>query len=188
MSNFPKQTEGTIHEIAQNLHVHGEIAGRHLTIGVNDEAQIQNEQLRNVPDVQSIFIKQKFLDILQNRDVNNNIREMAINAIDESSIICAFGISIGDTDKYWWGKIGEWLEDHVSGIFIIFDICDTVDDGVSRRSFLRYEEAANRRRAEIIDRFIRLAGLDMEWVNNHPNRIVVELDSKMFQFKLPMSK
>jgi hypothetical protein len=188
ISDFPSQMENTIHQLEQNLHIHGTIGGGHLTIGVNDKTQITSEQIRNDPDVQNTFIKQNFLDILQNRNVNTNIRETALSAIDASSVICAFGVSIGDTDKYWWKKIGEWLDCHASGIFVIFDICGTVDDGISRRSFLRYEEAVSRRRAEIIDRFIRLADLEPEWAKNHPNRIIVELNSSMFQFKLPMSR
>jgi|GEM_PF-1590230 hypothetical protein len=172
-------------QLGANLHVHGEMNGKHPTIGVNDETQISNETIRKDLRSGSIFIKPKFLDILQNNNVNQNIpRTDALNVIAESDLICTFGVSLGASDKFWWEKIGKWLTNS-NGVFIIFDKCGMADNGTSPMDFLNCTMGIMARKQEIISRFSRLAEINPEWLNKNPNKIIVELDSDMFAFKLP---
>jgi len=174
--------------LGKNLHVHGKMEGGYPTIGVDNEAQIENEVIRNHHKTRDIFVKPNFLERLQSRNVNNNIaRTDALEVINASYVICAFGVSIGETDQYWWKKIGEWLV-RSNGLFIIFDVCGSIDDGISPIAFLNSEATAEERKKEIIDRFARLAGLEPDWLAANQNKIIVELDSSMFQFKLPILK
>ena len=178
----------SLNKLGLNLHVHGEINGGHPTIGVNDESQITNETIRNDPRIGQIFIKPKFLDTLQNNNVNQNIpRTDALKAINESTIICTFGVSIGASDKYWWEKIGKWLMNS-GGVLIIFDICGGKDDGISPSAFLNRTMSMVTLKREITNRFTHLANINSEWINKNPNKIIVELDSDMFSFKLPKNE
>lgn len=175
-----------LNKLGNNLHVHGNMNGGYPSIGVNDESQIENEVIKKDPRIHKIFIKPKFLDALQKRDANRSIpRAPALNAITESTVICTFGASIGDSDKYWWEKVGDWLKNSV-GVLVIFDICGSTDDGVSPLSFLNSEMSVEDRKNEIIQRFIRLSDIDPKWLSENPNKILVELDTEMFSLKLPM--
>lgn len=176
-------------ELGANVHVHGKMDGGYLTMGVNDESQIKKDIIKNHSDVRQVFIKQEFLNALQNRNVNEKIpRETALDAIRSSDAFCAFGTSIGDTDKYWWKKIGERLSSGSDTFFIIFDRCDGLqEDGSSPRAFNHNEKAIKNRKNEIVNRFVHLANLGPKWLADNPDRIIVELNSKMFDFKLPLT-
>ena len=41
--------------------------------------------------------------------------------IDSSVIICAYGMSIGQTDNMWWEYIGKWLKRRDTNIFVIYN-------------------------------------------------------------------
>jgi len=176
-----------IARIGKSFHVHGKLgAGGYPTMGVDNEMQIENEKMKSDQRIHKIFIKPSFLDALQARNVNQtSVRDEALSAINGSSIICTFGTSIGHTDKYWWKSIGTWLEQG-NGTIIIFDICGAADDGISPLSFLNSEMSIDDRRKEITERFLHLAELDEEWFKTNGERIIVELDTEMFDLKLPM--
>ena len=175
-----------INKLGVNLHIHGQMDNGYPTIGVNDKSQIVNELIRNSPHVQKIFIKPIYLDALQNRNVNQPIpRTEATDVIAVSDVICVFGASIGDTDKYWWEIIGDWLKS--SGkLLIIFDVCSRVDDGISPIAFLNNETTDYDRRVDILDRFIRLADWSEEDIGINREKIIIELNSGIFNFRLPM--
>jgi len=176
-----------IARVGKLFHVHGKLgAGGYPTMGVDNEMQIENEKMRSDLRIQKIFIKPSFLGALQARNVNQkSVRDEAVSAINGSSIICTFGTSIGHTDKYWWKSIGSWLEQG-NGTIIIFDICGAADDGISPLSFLNSEMSIDDRRKEITERFLHLTELDTEWFETNRERIIVELDTAMFDFKLPI--
>jgi len=178
-----------IGSLGKNLHIHGKLGkGGYMTMGVDEEKQIKNAKMSNDPRMQMLFIKPMFLDALQARNVNREImREEALRQITSSSVICSYGSSIGDTDGYWWLKIGDWLKNS-HGTFIIFDVCGAEDDGISPLAFLNSELSIDDRKKEITERFLRLAMLNEDWVNMNPNRLIIELDTKMFNFKLPRLK
>ena len=91
-----------ITRLGDSLHVHGKLGvGGYATMGVDSEAQIKNQKIQCDSRIHTIFIKPKFLDLLQARNVNQkNVREKALSVMNGSNIICTFGTSIGHTDKY----------------------------------------------------------------------------------------
>ena len=177
----------SITQFGANLHVHGTMGvGGYLTMGVDNEMQIENKAIQNDLGIQSIFIKSKFLDTLQARNANQKCkRTEALTAIGKSDIICTFGTSIGHTDKYWWSQIGKWLRER-TGTIIIFDVCGVTDDGISPSAFLNRETNMSSRRNEITERFLYLTELNADWFEENSKRVIVELDTGMFNFKLPM--
>jgi hypothetical protein len=168
-----------------NLHIHGKI-GSHITIGVDNEKQIANKIIREDKDVNATFIKQNFLSEIQSINVNTPIdARKAINVIQSSNRICTFGTSIGDTDKYWWKLVGSWLKTGENKL-VIFDICGKKYVGnESPRQLRRTNNVIRNKKQEIIDRFARLAEWSDEEKKLYENKIIVELNSTMFDFKLP---
>jgi len=172
--------------LGKNLHLHGVFGkGGYMTMGVDNESQIKNASMNTDSRINKIFVKPRFLDALQARNVNQDShRAKAEHVIGNSSIICIYGASIGDTDGFWWEKVGNWLKKS-QGTLIIFDTCGADDDGISPKAFLDMELSIAQRRDEITERFLRLANLENDWVTKNPDRLFVELDTKMFDFKLP---
>lgn len=169
-----------------NEHLHGTIDG-YLTIGVNDISQIRKDIIKNNSDIQQIFIKPEYLNS-QKENINEKLpKERALDVINSSDMFCAFGTSIGETDKYWWEKIADRLKNSPNTYFIIFNKCDNLlkEEKIDPVAKLENDKIKTATRDEIIKRFISLSGLDDEWLTN--GRIIVELNNnKMFNFKLPL--
>ena len=90
-----------------------------MILGVNDESQIINDFLKEKKDFKDIFIKERM-----NEELGQGKIEVATNMIERSSIICVFGMSIGDTDKMWWEKLIDWLWKNSNNKLIIFSKVD----------------------------------------------------------------
>lgn len=96
------------------VHAHGRLT-QNPVFGVNDESQIANKDLLSVPDFASIIIKPKCVEEL------GEFWHDDINAlIKNSTIICIFGMSMGETDKIWFYKIMEWLNANSARQLIIY--------------------------------------------------------------------
>ena len=171
--------------IGKNLHIHGSI-DQYPVIGVYDAEQIYDEAIRNDISVSKVFIKSNFLNTIQARNVNEKIpSNLAEDVIRRSTIICIYGSSIGSTDKNWWKIIGDWLKKATSQL-IIFDRCGDDDDGISPKQILKREENIENKKNQILEQFYRLAEWQQEDITGNEKKIIVELDSQMFNFKLPI--
>lgn len=177
--------------IHSNMHIHGEL-DRHPIIGVDSIEQINTSSEKSFSEsIKTVFVKPLFLKAIQARNVSVQIpAKKAISIIKSSSIICVFGASIGETDKTWWKEIGNWLQskDNKDKYLVIFDVCGDADDGVSPLSFLSRENDVNTRKETIYDRVATLA----EWTDAikeaSREKVVIELDNTMFNFKLPQKQ
>ncbi|MGN0595206.1 MAG: AbiH family protein [Hominimerdicola sp.] len=106
INSFPKHicrsTEYT-DRINMPLHVHGTLDSN-LILGINDTSQIANEELRNLANLSDYIVKPKL-----NQELGERIIQNVKDVINNSRYICLFGLSIGDTDRYWWEYIAKWL-------------------------------------------------------------------------------
>ena len=80
--------------LVEPTHIHGTL-NEELILGVGDKNQIANEELANLAIIQQLFIKQATND----RFAQNKIR-IVEKMINESVVICVYGMSIGNTDNY----------------------------------------------------------------------------------------
>jgi len=96
-------------------HIHGELTNGTI-LGVNDTSQINNEKLKEDIDFLSMFVKPTI-----NRELRRLIDKTSFDLIESSDLTCLFGVSIGDTDKIWWEKVGEMLVRRSSYRIIIFE-------------------------------------------------------------------
>lgn len=104
-----------VDKIGQIVHVHG-YSDKYPIMGVNDASQISNKELatddRFVRYIVKPFLNQR---LRQNNDID------AERLISESTIICIYGMSLGETDKQWWNKILVWLHNNSNRQLVIFD-------------------------------------------------------------------
>ena len=84
-------------------HIHGYIDAN-MIMGVNDPTQITNPDFANDVDVVEELVKPQ-----QNSDARTGYENKVASLINNSHVICIYGMSIGATDKKWWNLISRWL-------------------------------------------------------------------------------
>ena len=84
-------------------HIHGCIDDN-ILVGVNDINQIHNEQLKKDNTALDLLIKPQ-----SNKAIGSRVDEECIRVIEKSNLMCLFGLSLGDSDIFWWNLIGEQL-------------------------------------------------------------------------------
>ena len=87
-------------KISNTIHIHRTTDD--LVLGVNDNSQLANKELAKNEDVRVLLLKP-----LINSSYRDNHVSSCVKLIDKSQLICLFGVSMGDTDKYWWETIGK---------------------------------------------------------------------------------
>lgn len=101
--------------ISAPLHIHGTLDDREMILGINDVSQINNDVLRNNVDLADYIVKTNV-----NRGLGQGKIDKAKGMINESRYLCLFGLSIGDTDSYWWAYIIDWLLKDQNRHLVIF--------------------------------------------------------------------
>lgn len=96
------------------IHIHGTIE-QEMILGVNDEKQVENNTLIQDEIFLNTIIKKRM-----NLGIGQRKTENVINVIDESHIICIFGMSLGNTDKMWWEELVRWLLSNGDNKLVIF--------------------------------------------------------------------
>lgn len=168
------------------LHIHGKMGKNgNMVMGVNDTSQILNPNIRENKIIQHSFVKHMFLDYLQEQNINFKTDcTKAIQIINGSDVICTFGASIGDTDKRWWQEIGKRLVNEPSSLLIIFDIYETEANGIDPILTAKSKVKRDEQRDYLYNQFKKLSELDDEWFENNYHRIIIELNTNLFGFKL----
>jgi len=116
--------------------IHGTLQ-RDLILGIDNKEQISNEVFKDDREMQWL-IKPYVNDELG----EYNDREAKI-LIDNSSLICVFGMSIGETDKTWWKYIYKWLLSNETRHLIIFYYNDKIVESNPRTKIENKQEIKN---------------------------------------------
>ena len=104
IKSSPKRAELIQGEIDRVVHVHG-YTNKDMIIGVNDGSQIANDAFAQNSTVIDEIVKPR-----QNEIIKMNYDYRATKLIQESTIICIYGMSLGATDQKWWELLLEWLQ------------------------------------------------------------------------------
>lgn len=94
-------------------HIHGYVNKR-MVLGVNDISQIDNDVLKNNARVIRRYVKP---ECNNTHGLEHDLK--CTKWINSASIICIYGMSLGDTDRIWWETIGKHLVSH-NAILIVF--------------------------------------------------------------------
>lgn len=89
------------HYFRQVIHLHGRL-GESIIIGVDNEEQIANEELRNNEDVKDFLIK-----VQSNYTMKQTRHRTCESLISNANLVILYGVSLGDTDARWWKLLGE---------------------------------------------------------------------------------
>lgn len=159
------------HSIEEILHIHGTIS-RDMVLGVNDDTQIGNERFRKKNTYRRSLIKEE-----QNRSLGNSKTKKVSAIINDSTIICVFGMSIGKTDKIWWQHICRWLRDDSERRLIIY----TLEDGKGKP---RIKPNRDEKQEDVLTHLQQNADIyDDEW-KQIEGQICVKIDPTIFDFKV----
>lgn len=157
------------------IHIHGTLS-TNMIIGVNDKAQIANEDFKEDEEVCRAFIKQS---------INENVRDYRLSnsmeKIKNSNLICIYGMSFGETDRYIWETVINWLLGEPRRKVVIFAF-------EKEYSPLNPEETQ-----EIIEEYQdRLLNYNTfnkderkEKIASLRNQIIVGINTPIFRFNLP---
>lgn len=159
------------HEIDTDvIHIHGELPGP-IIMGLNDSSQISNQDWASDDRFKKKYIKYEI-----NRQYGTLLEEDALNLINSSSIICIYGMSLGETDKIWWSNIAKWLLAN-NHYLIIFG---HGSDNQIAVSYARIFEKIDL----IRDKFLNLSNIGNEKQTLIEQKIFVVPNSKLFSLNL----
>lgn len=151
-------------------HIHGYTFSR-MVLGVNDESQINNDELLKDPYFKNAIIK-SYCNIAQETNHEKDCQKL----INEADVICMYGLSIGDTDKYWWNQIANSIIKKNSKL-IIFAYSSQDVDGI-----FGYDKAEIK--DNIIKSFTNKISINSDNIEKLKENIYVSINKKIFDIKL----
>lgn len=159
-----------VDRIGKIVHVHGN-CDLYPIIGVNDKSQIANKELAEDETFCRYIVKPLLNQLLrQGNDTS------ATNIISQSTIICVYGMALGETDKKWWELLIKWLSGNPERQLVVFDYDD------------KYSTATQFGWLEKEDSIINKLALYSEMGNNIEkmrSRIHIAVHKNVFSLKLP---
>ena len=150
-------------------HIHGTTYSN-MILGVNDISQIENEDLRN-----SIVTRRALIKTEMNANAGTMRDDRCIKAIEEADVICIYGMSLGDTDRFWWDKVGLRIAKSNARLFIF----SKVGEFPRRREYM-----ASNKKDEIRELFVSHLDFDKPSKEKIKRQTFVCLNSNMFKVKL----
>lgn len=147
-------------------HIHGTFKDNML-IGVNDKSQIKNPRFQNSKPVVRSIVKPEM-----NKNTESLREARCVKLINAANTICVFGMSLGETDKFWWKTIGEHLVLSDTKL-VIFSICDALPP------IRAYKTATIKERIQ--DKFLSYLNYSEEDKARIREKIIVCLNSPMFK-------
>ncbi|WP_368236096.1 AbiH family protein [Clostridium perfringens] len=158
-------------ETIKLVYLHGSLKNDNTILGVNDSEQIKNKFFKESSEMSIVMNKLKI-----NEDIGEYTINKAENILEKSLIVCVYGMSIGDTDKYWWEKIIENLVNNKTKMVIIFHYEPNLD----MRDRLKVSRAEN----NIKDQLLRYSSEDEKIKDELKRKIMVKCNSSMFNMEL----
>lgn len=164
-SNVKERINGEIGEI---VHVHG-YTEPDLIMGVNDSSQIENEAFSKDSTILNELVKPR-----QNQIIRMNYDYNATRVINQSKIICVYGMSIGETDKKWWELIMNWLQGNPDRHLIV------LKHEAEKRQVFRWRRFVDRTREYLF----MYGGVSSEKRASLESQIHVDVDRDIFSMDL----
>lgn len=167
-NNFLKND--SFRSVGKVRHIHGYVE-RNMIIGVDNENQIENPELSQDSEIISELLKPT-----QNQDSRTNYESDVISMINQSQVICVYGMSIGETDKKWWNIISKWLLSDSHRVLIILSHNENYDE--------RFTFTQRRTVNEITNKYFDLVDLSDIEKEKIKDRIFVGINYDIFEMNL----
>ena len=114
------------YELGEIINVHG-LLDDHPILGVDHVEQIANEAFRTNERVVQMMVKGE-----ADKAIGAGWRSRAHNIVQKSDKIYVYGMSLGDTDMFWWMILANWLEASPSHQLAIYCHPRASEDDMSR--------------------------------------------------------
>jgi hypothetical protein len=150
-------------------HIHRTLDDNGIWIGVNDESQIENVSFRKELLIQCLLIKPFMVS-----QSGNNEEIKCANIIANSSLICIFGSSLGETDEYWLNKIATRLTSSDGCRLIYFTISQ---EKYSTDQLYLYQKQI------IKNKLLQRLGIPGDKMQSVQNRVYIAINSFIFKDK-----
>ena len=152
-------------------YAHGSLSSPPLIFGVNDPDQISHSILRNNRQLIQTMVKP-----IESHDTRLNAYNRCKKMIQESDIICTFGMSIGATDSTWWNEILTRLSKNDCANLLIhqwnLECNKTLAGDITRET------------RKCKNKLIKSAKVDFEVVTGVKNRIHVLINENPFHISM----
>ncbi len=159
-------------KMGQLVHAHGYIDSFPI-LGVCNPDLIVNKDYLNDPAFRALMIKKESI-----RAVGQTWREDTYSLINNSSIICVFGASLGKSDSDYWEQIAKWLKGAESRRLIIFSF----DPKIKKTNVSYYQQYVKQQ--EVRDKFLDFTDYDATTRTKLCERIHVVINAQHI-FALP---
>ena len=143
------------------VYVHGRL-GSEILLGVDNISQIRNPLLQNDEELVYSIVKP-----ISNRELESGQDEKAKELIETSNVIIIYGMSLGETDNFWWRVIADWLLQGKNSEerFLIVYSCDGTTNRSSTRNAVRNQKEV---RKKILEAYgYELEEKDKDYMMNH---------------------
>lgn len=154
------------------VHIHGYIDER-MVMGVNDISQISNEKFHENLDILDTLMKSRC-----NQVQKHLIDESCIKLIDNADMICVFGSSLGETDKFWWELVGKQLRRDCKVIIFI-------KDGSILKRRLHLKASVER---QMKQHFFEISKFPIDKIKLFEDNLFIGIDTEIFSIIKPESK
>jgi hypothetical protein len=165
---------GTLKDkINDALHIHGTYSDSPI-LGVDNALQIKNDDISTNEYFTESLVKPEM-----NTELGNRNNEIGKNLIDNSTIICVFGMSIGESDKTWWKHLGKWLLLGEPRQLVLVDVEEDYDRSKTTKSI--------RIPGRIKEHFFEMAEIPSDKRKACKSRIHIGLNTDLFKIDLTPS-
>lgn len=128
---------GNRNTLGRIIHVHGTV-DKDMILGVSDETQIANLDIFKSVDM--YYLAQMIKS--QTDSVNEEYTyEKTIHILNSSHFVYVYGMSLGDTDKFWWKQLCELLLKK-GEVQVVIHCYDAPKDELHRFEVKRYDKQA----------------------------------------------
>ena len=125
-------------ELRNIWHIHGTLADP--IMGVNDENQIANANLRDIPEVKNYLLK-----TVINANLAHAEDRTCFELLGNAHLICIYGMSLGPTDALWWKRVASRA---LEGAKVIMYVHDPKNRNLPARKFENYCREEKRKLAD----------------------------------------
>lgn len=147
------------------IHTHG-TSTQYPILGVNDASQIANQELLKVPNFSEVMIKPSSV-----KAVGQLWHADAEALISSSDIVCVFGMSLGESDAKWWGKLLQWMKEGPRRHLILYWHTAILPNRISVLKELEQQRIAK-------EKFFKYLSLSEKERNSIEPRVHVVLNTK----------
>ncbi len=152
------------------IHIHGYIE-TNMIVGVNDPSQITDPALSKDEEVIRHLVKPE-----QNELARTAYENDLITIINQSDLICIYGMSLGETDMKWWDTIATWLSKSDKRLLVILKHDESYSD--------RFPHRQDQVIRPLREKFLSFSTLKDEAKKQIESRILIGINNDVFSMKL----